>query len=60
MKSDRQFQRKQLEALQSFYHKVKRSSETEPTMRDVVLTWFTEGYAERFRSEYLKNNSIVS
>lgn len=54
------YQQRQLEAIHTFYTELRKSSAQEFSLKDVVLTWFTEGYAERFRAEYLKNQTSVS
>ncbi|GAB4333646.1 MAG: hypothetical protein Kow0037_11940 [Calditrichia bacterium] len=54
------FNRKQLEALHRYFDRVKRSRQGNVTMSDVVISWFTDGHAERFRNEYLKNHTIFS
>ncbi len=59
MKSGNGFYQKQLEAIHNFYNELKKK-QNELSITDVIVAWFAEGYAERFRDEYLKKHSVLS
>lgn len=54
------FQKKQLDAIQAFYVDVKTRTKKNISMTDAIISWFTEGYAEKFRDDYLRNHIMVS
>lgn len=37
-----------------------KEKEIKISLNDVIITWLTEGYAEEFRRNYLKNHSIIT
>ncbi|HFE64770.1 MAG TPA: hypothetical protein ENK14_10205 [Caldithrix sp.] len=60
MKPGDKYQDRQIEALHEYFVRVRRNSKNEPSLSDVVISWLTDGPAERFREEYLKSTSIYS
>lgn len=60
MKINSNYEQRHLEAIHSYYYKLKEKNQLQITMKDVVLSWFAEGYAEQFRDEYLKNHQVMS
>ena len=54
------YQQKQLEAIHLLYKNLIKKSKNKLSLNEVIISWFTDGYAERFRSEYLENNPIYS
>ncbi|RMG67882.1 MAG: hypothetical protein D6715_03725 [Calditrichaeota bacterium] len=53
------FNEAQLEAIKQFYQSLKQSNQEEISMTEAILAWFTEGYAEKFREQYLSANVAV-
>ena len=49
----------QLEAIQDLYNRLSNENKDDVSLRDVVISWFSEGYAEEFREEYMKNQSLI-
>lgn len=60
MKGYHNYQKQQIEAIHTYFNKVKKKTKDNPSMTDVVISWFTEGHAEKFRNEYLKRNSLYT
>ncbi len=46
------FYEAQLEAIKQFYQSLTREKQEQVSMKEVILAWFTEGYAEKFREQY--------
>lgn len=55
-----EYQKRQLEAIQSFYSEMKSKSDETLSMTEAVIAWFTDGYAEEFRASYLKDQVVFS
>jgi hypothetical protein len=60
MKGISDFQQKHLEAIHVFYKALKNNRRENLALSDVIISWFTEGHAEKFRQDYLKNNPVFS
>ena len=52
------YQQRQLEAIHILYKELKMQSQKSLSLKDVVVAWFTEGHAEKFRSTYLENHPV--
>ncbi len=50
----------QIQAIQNFYNQLIARNQHPLTMTEAILRWFTEGYAEKFREEYLRKISALS
>lgn len=46
----------QMEAIEDYYNTINEYDEAGITMEEAIVNWFAEGFAEKFREEYL--NSI--
>ncbi|RMF58847.1 MAG: hypothetical protein D6748_07700 [Calditrichaeota bacterium] len=57
---DKDYFESQLEAIQKLYQKLSENGSDQVTIQDAIITWFSDGYAETFRNEYLKNNTLVT
>lgn len=55
------YQKDHLQAIHKFYDDVTQRMENQISLEEVVIVWFTEGYAEDFRLNYLKKhrNTLV-
>ncbi len=53
------YQQKQINAIHLYYNHIRKKHDDNITLKEVVISWFTEGHAEKFREDYLKNNSIL-
>ena len=53
------FNQKQLNAIHLYYSTISKKIDQKISLHDIVISWLTEGHAEKFREEYLKNNSIL-
>jgi len=60
MERQQSFYALQIEAIQNFYTNLMSRSKQPLSITDAILRWFTEGYAEKFREEYLKKLSTQS
>ncbi len=60
MKKVTDYQEKQLKAIQNFYQEVCQRTNSQFSLSDVVIAWFTEGYAEVFRRRNLRNKAIAT
>ncbi len=49
----------QLEAIQKLYNRLSDKERENITVRDAIISWFSEGYAERSREEFLKKQSVA-
>jgi hypothetical protein len=58
MKAGDQYQNSQLEAIHNFYRLIRRGEE-KITMTGAIITWFSDGHAEKFREEYLRKQIAV-
>ncbi|GAB4380261.1 MAG: hypothetical protein Kow0042_30220 [Calditrichia bacterium] len=54
------YQEKYLDALHNYFYKLKKERKDDVSMSDAVISWLTDGHAERFRNEYLKKHTIFS
>ncbi|MFZ0389271.1 MAG: hypothetical protein WAN36_02345 [Calditrichia bacterium] len=52
------YQEQQLQAIQNFYKNIARENQKDLPIREAIVRWFTEGYAETFRMNYLQQRSI--
>lgn len=53
------FSQKQLNALHLYYKTLRKKHEQKISLHDAVIAWFTDGHAEKFREEYLKNDAVL-
>ncbi len=53
------YQKKQLEALQSYYLEQKQARKESYELTDAIISWFTDGHAEKFREDYLRENANI-
>lgn len=53
------FYNSQLDAIRKFYNRLQNRVEDNITLNDAVVAWFANGYAEKFREEYLNQHQIV-
>ena len=53
------FYNSQLDAIRKFYNRLQNRVEDNITLNDAVVAWFANGYAEKFREEYLSQNQIA-
>ena len=49
----------QLNAIRDYYQQVKKDSDQEVDMQDVVIAWLTGGQAEKMREEFLEQAVAV-
>ncbi len=54
------FQKRQLNAIQNYYLMMRNKMKKDVTLTDAIISWFTEGYAEKFREEYFRQHTLVS
>ena len=54
MKAMNRYYQEQLKAIHNLYNDLSRRSKQKLSLEQVVLTWFAEGYAEKFREAYFK------
>ncbi len=59
MEWNKHYTNSQLEAIQSYYNKMNKKDEDQLSLTDAIISWFTDGPAEKFREEYLKKQSMV-
>ncbi len=59
MKEQNDYQKQHYQAIQGFYQEVNRKMDKGCSMKDVIISWFTDGYAEKFRQEYIKKQSVA-
>ncbi|MBN2365135.1 MAG: hypothetical protein EH225_03430 [Calditrichaeota bacterium] len=59
MKEISEFQKIHYRAIQGFYQEVNRKLDKDCNMKDVIISWLTDGYAEKFRQRYLRKRSVV-
>ncbi|NOX37368.1 MAG: hypothetical protein GXO78_07520 [Calditrichaeota bacterium] len=57
--SHHSFYESQLEAIHRFYQHLLKQGETEITLKEAIIAWFTSGHAERFRKEYMKKQNAL-
>ncbi len=60
MKYDQDYSDSQLDALEEFYGKLSDVNEDQVSMRDAIVLWFTEGYAEEFRETFLEEQPVLA
>lgn len=53
------FYNSQLDAIRKFYNRLQNRVEDNITLNDAVVAWFANGYAEKFREEYLNKHQIA-
>jgi hypothetical protein len=53
------YQQKHLDAIYSYYHTLCIKEKQKISLRESVISWLTDGHAEKFREEYLKNHSVL-
>jgi hypothetical protein len=53
------FYNSQLDAIRKFYNRLQNRVEDNITLNDAVVAWFANGYAEKFREEYLNQHQII-
>ncbi len=49
----------QLAAIEELYRKLAQTSEKHPSMQEVIVSWFTEGYAEKFREDFFQTETMA-
>lgn len=49
----------QLEAIEVLYQALRNKEDESISLSDAVVTWFTDGYAEKFREEFLKKEASL-
>jgi hypothetical protein len=59
MKKVSDYQKKQLKAIQNFYNEINQQPNSNFSMTDIVIAWFTEGHAEVFRRKNLRNKVLA-
>lgn len=59
MKKGNDFYNSQLNEIKKLYRSLQNRVEEKITMKDAVITWFANGYAERFREEYLNQHQVA-
>jgi hypothetical protein len=50
------YQKDHLQAIQKFYDDVAQRMKDQISLEEIIIVWFTEGYAEDFRLNYLKKH----
>ena len=53
------FYNSQLDAIRKFYNRLQNRVEDNITLNDAVIAWFANGYAEKFREEYLNQHQMA-
>ncbi|MGH1362285.1 MAG: hypothetical protein ACRBF0_01935 [Calditrichia bacterium] len=54
------FYHSQLEAIQEYYDSLSDEEQQAISLTEAIITWFTEGHAEKFRQEYLRMHEVVA
>jgi hypothetical protein len=60
MQNNQNYQKHHLDAIHRFYDELNQKVNHQLSLTEVVIAWFTEGYAESFRKEYLKTKNLVT
>jgi hypothetical protein len=59
MKTGNDFYNYQLDEIKKLYKKLQNRVEEKITLNDAVIAWFANGYAEKFREEYLNQHQVA-
>jgi hypothetical protein len=59
MKQHDSYYYSQLDEIKKFYNKMQNRVEEKITLKDAVIAWFANGYAEKFREEYLNHHQVA-
>ena len=59
MQSTVEYQKDHLQAIQKFYDELNRKTNYQFSVSDVIIAWFTEGYAETFRKKFIKQRNTL-
>lgn len=59
MNNGNSFYNSQLDAIRKFYYRLQNRVEDNITLNDAIIAWFANGYAEKFREEYLNQHHIA-
>lgn len=59
MKQGNDYYGSQLDEIRKFYNRLQNRVEEKITLKDAVIAWFANGYAERFREEFLNQHQIA-
>ena len=54
-----EFYYSQLEAIQNFYNMLRETDKVDVSLTEAIITWFTDGYAEEFREDYIRDHPYV-
>lgn len=57
MQTSEKFYNSQLQAIENFYSTLQDAEPSDVTITDAIITWFTAGYAEKFREDYLSDET---
>jgi len=60
MQTSEKFYNSQLQAIENFYSTLQESEPADVTITDAIITWFTSGYAEQFREDYLSDEAAFT
>ena len=58
MHKDYGYYESQVDAIREYYQQVKTIKEEPVSLKDVVLDWFANGHAEKFRKEFLSKKTV--
>jgi hypothetical protein len=60
MQKNEHYQKDHLDAIHRFYDELNLKANNQFSLTEIVIAWFTEGYAESFRKDYLKTKNLVA
>lgn len=60
MKECSDYQKMQYEAIQGYYIELRKQLQKPCSLKDVIISWFTEGRAEAFRRQYMRSHKTVA
>ncbi len=60
MQTTDKYYNSQLEAIQDFYKSLQQEEHPEVSLSEAIITWFANGYAEKFRQEYLNSHALFT
>jgi hypothetical protein len=60
MKEFSDYQKMQYDAIQGYYIELSRELKKPCSLKDVIISWLTDGHAEAFRRQYMRNHKTVA
>ncbi len=53
------YQKMQYDAIQGYYIELNRKLNKPCSLKEVIISWLTDGHAEAFRKQYLKHKTLA-